>query len=149
MGRARSSRTSLAGSPPHAHGLTRRQPTCSHRRPMGRMLKSPLVVLRRAIAFFKRRQLDAQIAQEIRQHLELRTRALIEEGMDSRAAALEARRRFGNITLIREDAREMWNFRALATILQDVRYGARMMRRSPEFSAVSSASLATGVAATV
>ena len=56
-----------------------------------------------------------------------------------------ARRQFGNMTRVREDTRAMWSFPALDTIVQDLRYGARMMRRSPAVSLVAILSLGLGI----
>ncbi|MBA2303391.1 MAG: ABC transporter permease, partial [Acidobacteria bacterium] len=115
---------------------------------MDRLWKA-LVLVRRVIAFVGRSRLDTEMAEEIRQHLEQRRQALEDEGMDSHEAARQARRAFGNPTLIHEESRDMWSFRPLTTITQDLRYGLRLMRRSPVFTIVSVVSLAVGIAATM
>lgn len=73
---------------------------------MGRLL--PL--LRRLAAWRRRDRLDAQLAEEIRLHIELRTQALADAGMDPADPAREARRLFGNQAVIREETRDMWGF---------------------------------------
>ena len=103
--------------------------------------------LRRAWAALRRRQLETELAEEIRQHIELRTRALVDGGMDPREAAFEARRMFGNPTLIHEDTRDMWTYRWIETLAQDIRFGTRLLRRSPVFTATAVASLAIGIGA--
>jgi hypothetical protein len=59
--------------------------------------------LRRAIALWSRRRLDVELREEIDASIELRRQALVDEGMDPRDAAFEARRRFGNVTAIHEE----------------------------------------------
>ncbi len=102
---------------------------------------------RRLRAWLHRDRLDDQLAEEIRLHLELRTQALMDRGWDPAAAAHEARRMFGNTTVIREETRDMWGFPPAETVMQDVRYGARILRRSPMFTAVAVLSLAVGLGA--
>jgi hypothetical protein len=67
-----------------------------------------LQLLRRALSFLRRDRLDAELAEEIREHLDLRRRALIADGMSPAEAEREARWQFGNVTAIRERARESW-----------------------------------------
>jgi predicted permease len=80
---------------------------------------------------FRRRRLDAELADEMRQHIELRRQALIDEGMDPAAASLEARRRFGNPAVLQEQARDEWGLPSLTSFLQDVRFGGRLIARHP------------------
>jgi ABC-type antimicrobial peptide transport system permease subunit len=71
----------------------------------------------RLIAFFRRNRLDTELAEEIRQHLELRRAALIDEGVSPAEADREARRQFGNVTAIRDRARDEWGSPAAAAVL--------------------------------
>lgn len=101
--------------------------------------------LRRLLTIPRRRRLDADMAEEMRHHVDLRRRQLIDDGVDPRAAGREAMRMFGNEARIREQARDVWGIRWLDTLAQDARYGARLLWRSPEFTALSVASLTVGI----
>src|SRR5690349_21219444 len=79
----------------------------------------------------RRDRFDDELRDEIRLHIELRRQALIDGGMDPRQADGEAQRIFGNVTAIREEARDMWGFPTVDMLVQDVRYGTRLLRRSP------------------
>jgi hypothetical protein len=103
-----------------------------------------LPLLRRAISYLRRDQLDDQLAEEIQLHLDLRRRALIESGMSPADADREARRQFGNVTAIRERAREHWGSIAVTAFFQDVRFGMRMLARSPGLCAVVVLTIAFG-----
>jgi len=104
-----------------------------------------LHAFRRALAFIRRNRLDTELAEEIRQHLELRRQQLIEDGVDPREAGYEARRRFGNVTAVREETFSMWRSPSLDTVTHDVRYGLRMIAKSRGVSAVAIVSLAVGI----
>ena len=101
--------------------------------------------LRRVVLWLRRSRLDDELRDEVALHLELRRQALIEAGMDPREASAQAQRMFGNATVIREETREMWGFRSLDTLVHDMRYGARLLRRSPTVTIASIVSLAIGI----
>jgi predicted permease len=103
--------------------------------------------VRRLVALFSRARLDRELREEMEGHIELRRTALVAEGMDPRAADAAARRLFGNATVLRERTREMWGFPAAESVVMDVRYGLRSLRRSPVFTAVAVLSIAGGLAA--
>jgi predicted permease len=102
-------------------------------------------IIRRARLLLSRRRLDAELREEIDAHIEQRRQALVAEGMDPRDAAFEARRLFGNATAIHERSRDILGFPLLRSMAQDVRYGARLLRRAPLFTLVAVMSIAFGL----
>ena len=104
-------------------------------------------VLRHLAAWLRRDRLDDEMRAELAQHVELTATRLVEDGV----APDEARRRaavsVGNSLRLREDARRLWGFPRLDSIVQDVRYGLRQIARAPGFSAIAILSLGIGIGA--
>jgi predicted permease len=96
-------------------------------------------------ALHLRSGLDADLSDEMQAHLDLMTAENIERGLTRDEARAAARRAFGNLTRAQEGAREAWRFPKFETILQDIRYGLRGIRKAPSFSAVVILTLALGI----
>jgi predicted permease len=100
--------------------------------------------LRNAVA---PRRLDADLRDEMADHLARRTEALRREGFSDDEARRMAAVQFGNATQIREQSREIRLASTLETTFQDIRYAWRGMRKSPAFALTAIGSLALAIGA--
>ena len=101
----------------------------------------------RVRSLFRRRRVDQELDEELEYHLEHRTEALVLAGLSRSQARDAALRELGSLTRVREECQDTWRVRWIETSLQDVGYGARLLRKNPAFTAVAAITLALGIGA--
>jgi hypothetical protein len=95
--------------------------------------------------FSRRRRYD-ELSQSIHEHIEEKIADLIDRGMTREQAEHAALRQFGNLTLIEERSREVWQWPTLESALADIRFAFRQLLRSPAFTVTAVTTLALGIA---
>ncbi|MGC2638635.1 MAG: ABC transporter permease [Acidobacteriaceae bacterium] len=94
----------------------------------------------------RRRRYD-DISVSIQEHLDERIEELMGEGLPRQQAEQQARREFGNPTLVEQRSREAWQWERLESLLADARFALRRLARSPSFMVTVLLTLAIGIGA--
>jgi len=103
--------------------------------------------VRRLAALFRRRRLEDDLDEELRSHLEMAVARNLGKGLSALDARREALRSFGGVEQTKETYRDQRGWPMIETTIADLRFGLRLLRRSPGFSLLAILCLTLGIGA--
>src|ERR1041384_5568434 len=104
------------------------------------------IILAKLCALFRRKNLDARLAEEMQEHLEQRVQQKITEGLTSEDARYAAQREFGGLPQLQEQCRDELRFISVEQFFRDVRHAARSLGKNIGFAVTAVATVAICIA---